>query len=554
VGDTIDQVAEYQSAIAGPCFRSSSLPTINELEAKGDEMTLSVELLGDLSRRREEILAGGGADKLAQRRAKGLMTARDRLDALFEEATFQEFGAHIQHSARHFGMEGKVLPADGVVTGTGYVGGRLVSAFSQDFTVVGGSLGKMHAKKIVMLMHQAAKLGSPIVAFKDSAGARIQEGVDALSGYGDVFYMNVFLSGVVPQIAVVCGPCAGGASYSPALMDFIVMTRKNAYMFITGPEVIKAVTGKAVTMEEVGSADMHAAVSGNVHFLAEDDADAIRIVHKLLSFLPANNSEDPPHRPSEDISLAEDEDILALIPDDPQKPMDVHGIIEHIVDPGEFLEVHRSFAENIIVGFGRVEGIVVGIVANQPAVRAGALDIDAADKGARFIRFCNCFNIPLVTLVDVPGFMPGVEQERGGIIRHGAKLLFSYASCTTPKVTVILRKAYGGSYLAMCSQEMGADFVFAWPTAEIAVMGAEGAVKVLYNKELKAAADPKAKAAELAAAYRAEFASPYMAAGAGYITDVIDPSITRSTIALSLRKALSKRELRPPKKHGNIPL
>ena len=366
--------------------------------------------------------------------------------------------------------------------------------------------------------------------------------------------MNVLLSGVVPQVAVVCGPCAGGASYSPALMDFVVMTRKNAYMFITGPEVIKAVTGKSVTLDEVGSADMHAAVSGNVHFLAEDDAEAVAIVQKLLSFLPSNNSEDPPHRPTLDISLAADDGIYPLIPDDPQKPMDVRGIIDRIVDPGEFLEVHRSFAENLIVGFARIEGIVVGLIANQPAVRAGALDMDAADKGARFIRFCNCFNIPLVTLVDVPGFLPGIEQERGGIIRHGAKLLFAYASCTTPKVTVILRKAYGGSYLAMCSQEMGADFVFAWPTAEIAVMGADGAVRVLYNKEIKAAPDPKAKAAELAAAYRAEFASPYMAAGAGYITDVVDPAITRSTIALSLRKSLSKREVRPPKKHGNIPL
>ena len=517
-------------------------------------MTQFVDLLEDMNHRREEVLEGGGADKLAQRRAKGLMTARDRLDALFQEDTFQELGTHVRHAARFFGMETKVLPADGVVTGTGYVGGRVVAAFSQDFTVVGGSLGKMHAKKIVMLMQQAAKLGCPVVAFKDSAGARIQEGVDALSGYGDVFYMNVLVSGVVPQIAVVCGPCAGGAAYSPALMDFVVMTRKNAYMFITGPEVIKAVTGKAVTMDDVGSADMHAAVSGNVHFLAEDDADAVRIVTKLLSYLPSNNSEDPPHRPNPDLVIAEDVGVNALIPDDPSMPMDVRAIIERIVDPGEFLEVHRSFAENLIVGFGRIEGIVVGLIANQPAVRAGALDMDAADKGARFIRFCNCFNIPLVTLVDVPGFMPGVEQERGGIIRHGAKLLFAYASCTTPKVTVILRKAYGGSYLAMCSQEMGADFVFAWPTAEIAVMGAEGAVRVLYNKELKAAADPKAKAAELAAAYRAEFASPYMAAGAGYITDVIDPAITRSTIALSVRKALSKREVRPPKKHGNIPL
>jgi len=517
-------------------------------------MTPFAELLDDMRKRREAILDGGGADKLAARHEKGLMTARDRLDALFQPGTFQETGTYIQHSARHFGMESKVLAADGVVVGTGYVGGRVVAAFSQDFTVVGGSLGKMHAKKIVTLFEQAGKLGAPIVAFKDSAGARIQEGVDALSGYGNVFYQNVLLSGVVPQIAVVCGPCAGGAAYSPALMDFIVMTRKNAYMFITGPEVIKAVTGKAVTMDEVGSADMHAAVSGNVHFLAEDDADAIAIVQKLLSYLPSNNSEDPPHRPSPLISLAEDEGICDLIPDDPQRPMDVRAIIEHIVDPGEFLEVHRSFAENLIVGFGRVEGIVVGIIANQPEVRAGARDLDAADKGARFIRFCNCFNIPLLTLVDVPGFMPGVEQERGGIIRHGAKLLFAYASCTTPKVTVILRKAYGGSYLAMCSQEMGADFVFAWPTAEIAVMGADGAVRVLYSKELKASANPKAKAAELAAAYRAEFASPYAAAGAGYITDVVDPAITRSTIALSLRKALSKREVRPPKKHGNIPL
>jgi len=519
-----------------------------------DGMTLSTSLLDGLRGRKAKISTGGGAEKLAERRQKGLMTARDRIAALFQQETFQELGAHIHHSARHFGLEAKEFPADGVVVGTGYVGGRVVAAFSQDFTVVGGSLGKMHAKKIVALMQQAAKLGLPLVAFKDSAGARIQEGVDALSGYGDVFYMNVLLSGVTPQIAVVCGPCAGGAAYSPALMDFIVMTRKNAYMFITGPEVIKAVTGRVVTLDEVGSADMHASVSGNVHFLAEDDADAVGIVQRLLSYLPSNNSEDPPHRPSPDVAIVEDAAVYDLIPDDSSSPMDVRGIIAHIVDPGEFLEVHASFAQNLIVGFARIEGIVVGLVANNPNVKAGALDMDAADKGGRFIRFCNCFNIPLVTLVDVPGFLPGVEQERGGIIRHGAKLLFAYASCTTPKVTVILRKAYGGSYLAMCSQEMGADFVFAWPTAEIAVMGAEGAVRVLYNKELKAAADPKARAKELAAEYRAEFASPYAAAGAGYITDVIDPAITRSTLALALRKSLSKREVRPPKKHGNIPL
>ena len=536
------------------CLLGRLLRRSERWRTRGEAMTDLVQLLEDMNRRRAEILAGGGADKLAQRRAKGLMTARDRLGALFEDGTFQELGAHVRHTARNFGMAKKVLPADGVVGGTGYVDGRPVASFSQDFTVVGGSLGKMHAKKIVALMQQAGKFGMPIVAFKDSAGARIQEGVEALAGYGDVFYQNVLFSGVVPQIAVVCGPCAGGAAYSPALMDFIVMTRKNAHMFITGPEVIKAVTGRDVTMDEVGGADMHAAVSGNVHFLAEDDAGAIDIVRKLLSYLPSNNSQDPPHRPTVELALDEDERIRDLIPDDPQRPMDVRPIIERIVDPGEFLEVHRSFAENLIVGFARIEGIVVGLIANQPAVRAGALDMDASDKGARFIRFCNAFNIPLVTLVDVPGFMPGVEQERGGIIRHGAKLLFAYASSTAPKVTIIMRKAYGGSYIAMCSQELGADFVYAWPTAEIAVMGAEGAINILYAKELKAAPDRKAKATELAAAYRAEFASPYLSAANGYITDVIDPAVTRSTIALSLAKALSKRETRPPKKHGNIPL
>ena len=404
------------------------------------------------------------------------------------------------------------------------------------------------------LMDSAAKLGIPLVAFKDSGGARIQEGVDSLSGYGEVFYRNVLLSGVVPQIAVICGPCAGGAAYSPALMDFIIMTKTNAYMFITGPEVIKAVTGKTVTMDDVGSAAMHASVSGNVHFVADDEAHAVNLVRRLLSYLPANNSEDPPHHPSTEIAIVEDQAINALIPDESSMPMDVHGIINSLVDNGEFLEVHASFACNIIVGFARIEGIVVGIVANQPSVRAGALDIDASDKGARFIRTCNAFNIPLLTLVDIPGFMPGIEQERGGIIRHGAKMLFSYASATVPKITVILRKAYGGSYLAMCSQEMGADAVYAWPSAEIAVMGAEGAINVLYNKDLKAAENRKEKAAELAAAYRAEFASPYVSAGAGYITDVIDPAITRSTVAVMLLKLLTKRELRPPKKHGNIPL
>ncbi|MGO9984779.1 MAG: acyl-CoA carboxylase subunit beta [Rhodomicrobium sp.] len=511
-------------------------------------------MLEKLRERRRKIAQAGGADKIKARHELGLMTARERLGALFQPETFQETGMHVRHSGRHFGSDAKDLPADAVITGTGYANGHLVAAVSQDFTVAGGTLGKMHAMKIVELMKFAARTGIPVVAFKDSGGARIHEGVDSLSGYGQVFYHNVLLSGVVPQIAVVCGPCAGGASYSPALMDFVIMTRHNAYMFITGPEVIKAVTGRTATMDEVGSAVMHATVSGNVHFIAEDDGHAIQIVHRLLSYLPSNNTEDPPHHFGADIVLDRDEAMNALIPDDPSEPMDVRRIIGQIADSGELLEVQSCFARNLIIGFARIQGIVVGLIANQPTEKAGALDIDASDKGARFIRFCNLFNIPLVTLVDVPGFLPGVEQERGGIIRHGAKMLFSYAAATVPKITVILRKAYGGSYLAMCSQEMGADFVYAWPNAEIAVMGAEGAVNLLYRKELSEALDRKAKAAELATEYRAEFASPYLSAERGYITDVIEPSETRGVLALSLRKTIGKREQRPAKKHGNIPL
>jgi acetyl-CoA carboxylase carboxyltransferase component len=517
-------------------------------------MAIKRESVEALRRRRSEIEAGGGADKLAAQRAKGMLTARERLEMLFRPGTFQEFGAHVQHTARHFGMDGKPLAADGVITGTGYVGDIHVAAFSQDFTVAAGTLGKAHARKIVQLMQYAMKTGLPLVAFKDSGGARIQEGVDALSGYGEVFYANVMASGLIPQIAVILGPCAGGASYSPALMDFIIMRRDNAQMFITGPEVIKAVTGRFVSMDEVGGAEMHATVSGNVHFVADSDHHAIALVQSLLSYLPANNTEDPPHYLDLDISEEPDDGIDALIPDDPGEPLDMQAIIRRLVDQGVLLEVHAGFARNIIVGFARIAGVVTGIVANQPAYMAGALDMNAADKAARFVRFCNVFNIPLVTLVDVPGFLPGVEQERGGIIRHGAKMLHSYASCTTPKLTVILRKAYGGSYLAMCSQEMGADMVFAWPGAEIAVMGAEGAVNILYRKELEKAEDRKAKAAELAQKYRDEFATPYLSAARGYITDVIEPRDTRWMLALALRKTLPKREMRPAKKHGNIPL
>ena len=517
-------------------------------------MALQPEILAELERRRRAVLEGGGAARIEERRDKGLLSARERLDALFDAGTFQEIGMHVRHEARHFGLDKKDLPADGVVTGAGYSGGTLVAAYAQDFTVNAGTLGRAHAQKIVTLMRYALKNGVPVVSMQDSGGARIQEGVDALSGYGRVFYQNVLASGVVPQIALVLGPCAGGAAYSPALNDFVIMTRHNAHMFITGPEVIKAVTGRTTTMDEVGGAEMHASVSGNVHFVAEDDHHAVHLTQRLLSYLPSNNTEDPPHRLTPALTLAQDDAMNALIPDDSSAPMDVRRIIGRLVDGGELLEVHASWARNLIVGFARIEGAVIGLIANQPAVMAGALDINASDKGSRFIRFCNAFNIPLLTLVDVPGFLPGIEQERGGIIRHGAKLLFAYASCTTAKITLILRKAYGGSYLAMCSQEMGADFVYAWPNAEIAVMGAQGAVNLLYRKELAEAPDRKAKADELIAAYRAEFASPYLSASRGYITDVIAPAETRSALALSLRKCLQKRELRPAKKHGNIPL
>ncbi len=507
-----------------------------------------------LKERREAIRQGGGADKLKARHEKGLLSARERIDLLCQPDTFQEGGAHVKHTAQAFDLAGRDIPADAVIVGTGYVDGRPVAIASQDFMVAAGTLGRAHAEKIVDVQRTSAKLGCPFVAFKDSGGARIQEGVDALSGYGRVFYQNVWLSGVVPQIAVIAGPCAGGASYSPALMDFVIMTEQHARMFITGPEVIKAVTGRETTMDEVGSADMHASVSGNAHFVARDDRHAVEIVRQLLSYLPSNNTEDPPHRPHADMMLEEDPEMEKLVPEDPGEPMDIDAIIDHIVDKGSFLEVHAGWARNLIVGFARIEGLVVGLLANRSTVGAGTLDIDASDKGSRFIRFCNVFNIPLVTLVDVPGFLPGVEQERGGIIRHGAKMLFAYSASTVPKITVILRKAYGGSYLAMCSMEMGADFVYAWPKAEIAVMGADGAVKILYRKELKDAKDPREKAQELAAQYRSEFASPYLAASRGYITDVIEPSETRWMLALSLRKTLTKRELRPPKKHGNNPM
>ena len=517
-------------------------------------MPIAPDLLKQLADKRTVALAGGGAEKLAERNKKGLLTARQRLDALFQAGTFMEFGLHAQHDAHHFGMEDKSMPCDGVVTGVGYVDGRPVAAYAQDFTVGGGAVGRIHAKKICDLMDYAQQCGIPVVGINDSGGARIQEGDVSLSGYGQVFFRNVLLSGLVPQISVIAGPCAGGAAYSPALTDFIIMTKKNAQMFICGPDVIKAATGATVTMDEIGSAAAHATVSGNIHFVAEDEAHALELVRRLYSFLPSNNVMDPPHRATAAVKLDLDPGMNALVPEDPKAPINVLDVIARLVDGGDFLEVQRDWAKSIVVGFARIEGIVVGIVANQPIVRAGTLDIDSSDKGARFIRFCNIFNIPLVSLVDIPGFMPGVAQERGGIIRHGAKMLFAYAASTVPKITIIMRKSYGGAYLAMCSKDMGADLVYAWPSAEIAVMGAEGAVNILYKKEIAAAENKAAKAKELAADYREQFASPYEAASKAVITDVIEPAQTRGIVAMALRHTLSKRETRPPKKHGNIPL
>ncbi|MFZ4484109.1 MAG: acyl-CoA carboxylase subunit beta [Chthoniobacterales bacterium] len=517
-------------------------------------MPIDEKLLHDLDDRRARILGSGAPDKVEQRHEKGLLTARERIDLLFQPDSFQEFGMFAEHQCTNFGMADKKLPADGVVTGVGIMDGRAIASFSQDFLVAGGSLGRVHAQKICDLMDYAMRSGVPIVAFNDSGGARIQEAVLSLSGYGQVFFRNVLLSGVVPQIAVICGPCAGGAAYSPALMDFLIMTKDTASMFICGPEVIKAATGQITTMEEIGSAAANATISGNVHFVANDDVHAVEIVRKLLSFLPSNNLVDPPHRPAPELDLSDVAAFEDIMPDDPKKPFDVLGIIHALVDDADFLEVHQGWAKSIVVGFARIQGIVTGLVANQPMVRSGTLDIDSSDKAARFIRFCNLYNIPIVTLVDVPGFMPGVAQEQGGIIRHGAKMLFAYAAATVPKITVILRKAYGGAYLAMCSRDLGADLVFAWPTAEIAVMGAEGAVKIVFRREIKEAEDPKKEEARLVKKYREEFSSPYQAAANAQITDVIRPARTRAAVAMALRNTLSKRETRPPKKHGNIPL
>ncbi len=510
------------------------------------------ERLDQLKQRREEVVIGGGQARIDKQHQRGELTARERLDLLLDPGTFQETGAFRTHRTTTFGMDTAKAPADGVVTGSGAILGRAVHVASQDFTVMGGSAGETQSKKVVAMMEASLETGTPFVFINDSGGARVQEGIDSLSGYGQVFYSNVKLSGAVPQISIIAGPCAGGAAYSPALTDFIIQTRK-AHMFITGPNVIKSVTGEQVTQDDLGGADAHMTRSGVIHFVADDDEQAVLIAKKLLSFLPQNNLADPPVVNADEI-VEPTPGLRDIVPVDGKKGYDVREIIAGIVDHRDFLEVQAGYAQNIVVGFARVNGYTVGVIANQPSVMSGVLDINSSDKGSQFVRFCNAFNIPLLTLVDVPGFLPGVAQEHGGIIRHGAKMLYAYSSATVPKVTVVLRKAYGGAYLAMCSKDLGADKVFAWPTAEIAVMGAEGAANIVFKKEIAAAEDPESRREELVEEYRETFATPFMAASRGLVDDIIDPADTRREVAMALEILRTKRQLRPEKKHGLGPV
>ncbi|CEQ11692.1 acetyl-CoA carboxylase [[Clostridium] sordellii] len=515
---------------------------------------MSQEKLNLLYEKRRKIEEGGGQKRIDKQHTSGKLTARERLNKLFDENTFVELDAFVKHRCTNFGMEKQDIPGEGVVTGYGKVDGRLVCAFAQDFTVLGGSLGEMHAKKIGKVMDMALKLGIPVIGLNDSGGARIQEAVDALAGYGEIFYKNTIASGVVPQISAIMGPCAGGAVYSPALTDFIYMVDQTSQMFITGPQVIKTVTGEEVTSEELGGASTHNTTSGVAHFIALNDEDCIVQIRKLLSFLPSNNSEKAPILDCEDDPNRKNEILNSIIPEASNKPYDMKEIIYEIVDNSDFYEVQPFFAQNIITGFARINGESIGIIANQPKAMGGSLDINASDKSSRFIRTCDAFNIPILSLVDVPGFLPGTSQEYGGIIRHGAKMLYAYSEATVPKITLITRKAYGGSYLAMCSKDLGADMVLAWPTAEVAVMGPSGAANIIFKNDIKNAKDPKEMRELKIKEYTDEFATPYKAAERGYIDDVIEPSLSRIRIADAIDTLASKREDRPPKKHGNIPL
>ncbi len=509
-------------------------------------------LIETLREKKQQLHLGGGDDRLAKQKMQGKLTARERIDHLVDADSFEEFGLFAQHRQVNFGMANREAPADGVVTGAACVDGRLIHLASQDFTVLGGSAGEVHSQKVADAMQRSLKTGSPFVFINDSGGARVQEGIDSLSGYGRVFYSNVLLSGAVPQVSLICGPCAGGAAYSPALTDFVIQTRQ-AQMFITGPQVIKQVTGEEISADALGGPDAHMAHSGVIHFLAEDDEEALHLCRRLLSFFPSNNLEDPPRIKTDD-NVGPNPELNSIVPVDPKQGYDVREVIAGIVDRGDFMEVQSGHARNMVVCFSRILGRTVGIIANQPCVLSGAIDIDASNKASRFIRFCNAFNIPLVTFVDVPGFLPSIEQEHGGIIRHGAKLLFVYSAASVPKIQVILRKSYGGAHVAMSSRDLGADWVFAWPTAEVAVMGAEGAVEIVFRKEMQEAEDKAARRAELIEKYRSAFATPYVAAGRHLVDDIIEPADTRRHLAQALEYLKTKRDHRPPKKHGLIPL
>ena len=508
----------------------------------------------ELRRLREESHRGGGAARIKRQRDKGKMTAHERIDLLLDKGSFREMDAFVVHEETNFGMAEKQILGDSVVTGWGTINGRLVYVFSQDFTVFGGSLGLAHAQKVVKVMDMALKNGAPIIGLNDSGGARIQEGVDSLGGYAEIFLRNTLASGVVPQLSAIMGPCAGGAVYSPALTDFIFMVKDTSHMFITGPDVVKTVTGEEVTFEELGGAMTHNARSGVAHMAANSEADCLYLMRELLSYLPSNNMEDPPVKPTKDDPLRTETALDSLVPDSANKPYDIKDAIHLIMDDGEFFEIHEHFAQNIVVGFARLGGHSVGIIANQPMVLAGVLDINASEKAGRFVRFCDAFNIPLIVFEDVPGFLPGLDQEYGGIIRHGAKLLYAFCEATVPKITVVTRKAYGGAYCVMNSKHIRADLNLAWPTAEIAVMGPEGAVNIIFRRDLAEADDPEQRREELVAEYRERFANPYTAAQKGYIDDVIEPHETRPRLINALNMLQNKRDDNPPKKHGNIPL
>lgn len=510
--------------------------------------------IDELRQLRAQSQQGGGEERIAKQKSAGKMTARERIDLLLDKGSFREIDAFVMHRETNFDMMDNRILGDSVVTGWGTINGRLVYVFSQDFTVFGGSLSQVHAEKVCKIMEMAMRNGAPIIGINDSGGARIQEGVVSLGGYADIFLRNTMASGVVPQISAIMGPCAGGAVYSPALTDFIFMVKNTSHMFITGPDVVKAVTGEDVTFEELGGAMTHNQISGVAHMAANSEADCLYLIRELFSYLPSNNMEDAPFIGGNDDALRTESALDTLVPDNPNKPYDIKDAIHMIVDNGEFYEIQEHFAQNIVVGFARLGGYSVGIVANQPMVLAGVLDIAASEKAARFVRFCDCFNIPIIVFEDVPGFLPGLDQEHGGIIRHGAKLLFAFCEATVPKITVVTRKAYGGAYCVMNSKHIRADLNLAWPTAEIAVMGPDGAVNIIFRRDLAEAEDPVARKAELVEDYRDRFANPYAAARRGYVDDVIEPSQTRPRLINALNMLQNKRDSNPPKKHGNIPL